>query len=124
VAEKVRSIGVAARAAGFTGAAMGTNQERDKISTKAPLTGDLGQESTAPPMQTAAACEPTDDMIRIVDRVEIDSVVEDLPRLDPRVRAHLARLVRSTYAVLVEEPVPERFLSLLEELERAEERNN
>jgi hypothetical protein len=54
---------------------------------------------------------------------EVEGTTRDLPRLDSQVRAHLGRLVRAQYATLVSEPVPERFLTLLEQLEREESRN-
>ncbi len=54
---------------------------------------------------------------------EMIGATEQIPRLDAQVRAHLGRLVRASYGKLVEEPVPDRFLDLLEQLERAETNN-
>jgi hypothetical protein len=54
---------------------------------------------------------------------EVEGTTKEMPRLDSQVRAHLGRLVRVQYATLVAEPVPERFLTLLEQLEREESRN-
>jgi hypothetical protein len=44
------------------------------------------------------------------------------PRLDRHVEMYLWRMVGMTYTVLIE-PAPERFVRLLEELERQENRN-
>jgi hypothetical protein len=54
---------------------------------------------------------------------EMIGAIEHSARLDAQVRAHLGRLVRASYSKLVEEPVPERFIDLLEQLERAETSN-
>lgn len=41
-------------------------------------------------------------------------------RIDAKVRAHLGRKLKSAYQALVEEPVPDRFAKLLDELRRKE----
>lgn len=41
-------------------------------------------------------------------------------RVDAKVRAHLGRKLKSAYQTLVDEPVPDRFVKLLEELRRRE----
>jgi hypothetical protein len=41
-------------------------------------------------------------------------------RVDANVRAHLGRKLKTAYQALVEEPVPERFVKLLEELRSKE----
>jgi hypothetical protein len=41
-------------------------------------------------------------------------------RVDANVRAHLGRKLKSAYQTLIEEPVPDKFVKLLEEL-RAKE---
>jgi hypothetical protein len=41
-------------------------------------------------------------------------------RVDAKVRAHLGRKLKSAYQALVEEPVPDRFVKLLDELRRKE----
>jgi hypothetical protein len=40
--------------------------------------------------------------------------------LQPQLQAHLGRSLKAVYDALVEEPVPERLLKLLDELERKE----
>jgi hypothetical protein len=42
------------------------------------------------------------------------------PRVDAKIRAHLGRKLKSAYQSLVDEPVPERFTRLLEELRSKE----
>ena len=49
-----------------------------------------------------------------------ESEISDEVKLDPKVQAHLGSLLRSMYQGLVDEPVPERFLKVLEELDRSE----
>jgi hypothetical protein len=103
---------------------MGTNQEQGKASAKAPAAEGAGQDCAEPPERAGAGCEPPVEMIRVVDSTEeVAGTGEELARLDPQIRAHLGQLVRATYATLVDEPVPERFLKLLEELEQAEQRH-
>ena len=41
-------------------------------------------------------------------------------RVDANVRAHLGRKLKTAYQTLVEEPVPDRFVKLLEELRSKE----
>jgi hypothetical protein len=41
-------------------------------------------------------------------------------RVDANVRAHLGRKLKTAYQALVEEPVPDRFVKLLEELRSKE----
>lgn len=41
-------------------------------------------------------------------------------RLDPRVRAHIGRKIKAVYDEVVQEPVPDRFLTLLDELAKKE----
>jgi len=43
-----------------------------------------------------------------------------IARIDAKVRAHLGDKLKATYQSLVEEPVPDRFTKLLEELSRSE----
>lgn len=40
--------------------------------------------------------------------------------LDPRVRSHIGRRIKALYDEIAEEPVPDRFIALLEELARKE----
>jgi len=40
------------------------------------------------------------------------------PQLDPSMQAHIGAQLRALYEKLVDEPVPDRFLKLLEDLER------
>ncbi|HXF54357.1 MAG TPA: hypothetical protein VNK52_09565 [Hyphomicrobiaceae bacterium] len=51
-----------------------------------------------------------------------DAPAPNLPGLDPNVENHLGRMIGITYAALLEPP-PEKFVKLLEELERQERRN-
>ena len=41
-------------------------------------------------------------------------------RVDANVRAHLGRKLKTAYQTLVEEPVPDRFVKLLDELRTKE----
>ena len=41
-------------------------------------------------------------------------------RVDANVRAHLGRKLKTAYQALVEEPVPDKFVKLLEELRNKE----
>lgn len=41
-------------------------------------------------------------------------------RLDPRVRSHIGRKIKAVYDEVLEEPVPDRFLTLLDELAKKE----
>jgi hypothetical protein len=41
-------------------------------------------------------------------------------RLDPRVRTHIGRKIKAVYDEVLQEPVPDRFLSLLDELSKKE----
>lgn len=41
-------------------------------------------------------------------------------RVDAKVRSHLGRKLKSAYQALVDEPVPDKFLQLLDELRRKE----
>ena len=41
-------------------------------------------------------------------------------RLDPRVRTHIGRKIKAVYDEVLQEPVPDRFLTLLDELARKE----
>lgn len=107
---------------------MSTNKEREKAGVKAPAQGDVDQEATAVLQQREAAPEPAQDLTGVADTTdgmdeEVEATTKETPRLDGQVRAHLGRLVRAQYAALVAEPVPERFLTLLEQLEREESRN-
>lgn len=40
--------------------------------------------------------------------------------LDPRVRSHIGRRIKALYDEVAEEPVPDRFVALLEELAKKE----
>lgn len=42
------------------------------------------------------------------------------PALDPRIQAHLGDQLRRLYADMLAEPVPDRFKTLLDQLERVE----
>jgi hypothetical protein len=44
-------------------------------------------------------------------------------RLEADLQAHLGRTLKAVYQVLVDEPVPEKFLKLLDELEREESKS-
>ncbi|HXF53762.1 MAG TPA: NepR family anti-sigma factor [Hyphomicrobiaceae bacterium] len=117
---------------------MGTNRERQKISAKgggdaefAATVEEIGQRDNSGAASPSAANEADPNFINDDEPEDkFESALETCQdaadpgrKLDPQVRAHLGRLVRSSYAALVEEPVPERFLTLLEELERQERRN-
>jgi hypothetical protein len=107
---------------------MSTNKEHEKAGVKVPAQDDPVRESMVGLQQREAAPEPVQDVIGVANNTdgmdgEVEGTTIDLPRLDSQVRAHLGRLVRVQYATLVAEPVPERFLTLLEELEREESRN-
>lgn len=41
-------------------------------------------------------------------------------RVDAKIRTHLGRKLKSAYQSLVDEPVPDKFVQLLEELRRKE----
>jgi hypothetical protein len=41
-------------------------------------------------------------------------------RLDPRVRTHIGRKIKAVYDEVLQEPVPDRFLNLLDELSKKE----
>jgi hypothetical protein len=41
-------------------------------------------------------------------------------QVDAKIRAHLGRKLKSAYQSLVEEPVPDKFVKLLDELRRKE----
>ena len=115
---------------------MGTNQEREKVADKSAESGPLPEAAAAPEVtvafrqpETAAGCPEdsmsvagNDDATSGQDE-EMIGAIEHSPRLDAQVRAHLGRLVRASYSKLVEEPVPDRFIDLLEQLERAETSN-
>jgi hypothetical protein len=45
-------------------------------------------------------------------------VTPDDPRLDPRLQAYIGEQLRSYYADLLSEPVPERLVALLKRLDR------
>jgi hypothetical protein len=51
-------------------------------------------------------------------RAEGENVLDT--RLQAQLQAHLGRNLKAVYDALVEEPVPDRFLKLLDELERKE----
>jgi hypothetical protein len=116
---------------------MGTNQEREKVAAKSAESSALPEAAAAPeatvsfrqPEETTAGCPEdsmsaagNDDATSGQDE-EMIGAIEHSARLDAQVRAHLGRLVRASYSKLVEEPVPERFIDLLEQLERAETSN-
>ncbi|NJO35702.1 MAG: hypothetical protein HC869_24105 [Rhodospirillales bacterium] len=44
-------------------------------------------------------------------------------RVDATIRMHLGRKLKTAYQTLVEEPVPDKFLKLLEELRRKENKS-
>jgi Anti-sigma factor NepR len=44
--------------------------------------------------------------------------------LQPQLQAHLGRSLKAVYEALVEEPVPQKLLDLLDELERKEKEKN
>jgi hypothetical protein len=115
---------------------MGTNQEREKVAAKSAESSALPEAAAAPEAtvsfrqpETTAGCPEdsmsaagNDDATSGQDE-EMIGAIEHSARLDAQVRAHLGRLVRASYSKLVEEPVPERFIDLLEQLERAETSN-
>jgi Anti-sigma factor NepR len=41
-------------------------------------------------------------------------------RIDAKIRTHLGRKLKSAYQALVDEPVPDKFVELLDELRRKE----
>lgn len=42
--------------------------------------------------------------------------------IDPETQRHIGRLLKATYDQVAQEPVPDKFLSLLQQLEAAEPR--
>ena len=44
-------------------------------------------------------------------------------RVDAAVRTHLGRKLKTAYQTLVEEPVPDKFVKLLDELRRKESKS-
>lgn len=46
----------------------------------------------------------------------------DQPGLNPSVQKHIGNLLRVSFQSLLTEPVPDRFASLLEQLEQAEKK--
>jgi hypothetical protein len=44
----------------------------------------------------------------------------DFGHLDPRVRTHIGRKIKAVYDEILQEPVPDRFLNLLDELSKKE----
>jgi hypothetical protein len=55
-------------------------------------------------------------------RAEGENVLET--RLQVQLQAHLGRNLKAVYEALVQEPVPERFLKLLDKLERKEKKSS
>lgn len=48
---------------------------------------------------------------------------DDIPAtLDPRLQAHIGRKLREHYDEIIAQPVPDRFMALLDQLERRESR--
>ncbi len=43
-----------------------------------------------------------------------------VPEIDQHIRSHLGRKIKASYDDLVRQPVPDKFLHLLEELDRKE----
>lgn len=52
---------------------------------------------------------------------EPDCSSSDSASLDPRVQAHIGRLLRARYQTLLDEPMPERLRACLEQLAKREE---
>ncbi len=50
--------------------------------------------------------------------VSIPSSIQSGATLDPLLQAHIGRQLRALYDEIVQQPVPDRFVQLLEELER------
>ena len=51
---------------------------------------------------------------------ELDRVDEPASQLDPKVQAHLGKLMRAAYKRQLAEPLPVEFMKLLEELDQKE----
>lgn len=49
-----------------------------------------------------------------------DEAVEPKPVLEAKVQAELGKKLQQVYSDVISEPVPDRFLSLLEQLEEAD----
>ena len=49
-----------------------------------------------------------------------DEAVEPKPVLEAKVQAELGKELQQVYSDVISEPVPDRFLSLLEQLEEAD----
>jgi hypothetical protein len=45
---------------------------------------------------------------------------KDGPRVDAKIRTHLGKKLKAAYQTLVEEPVPDKFVKLLDELRHKE----
>lgn len=45
---------------------------------------------------------------------------KDGPRVDAKIRSHLGKKLKAAYQTLVEEPVPDKFVRLLDELRQKE----
>lgn len=52
------------------------------------------------------------------------SLGRDKPRIDPRVQLEIGKHLRAHYEDVINEPVPDKFMELLEKLERSVARKN
>lgn len=49
---------------------------------------------------------------------------DEMPRIDPRVQREIGKHLRAHYDDVINEPVPEKFIELLKELERSVKRRS
>lgn len=56
------------------------------------------------------------------DRDDAAQLTDHEPRLDIAIQKHLGRKLQATYSDLVNQPVPDKFRQLLDELERQEKK--
>jgi hypothetical protein len=76
---------------------------------KTPPKGETGQMTES--VTTDGAADPA-----------VEAGRQTRVRLDPRVRAHIGSRIKAVYDEVLEEPVPDRFVALLDEL-ASKERN-
>jgi Anti-sigma factor NepR len=50
------------------------------------------------------------------DRIRTEKVEPEGPQLSPNLQGHLGRQLRAVYSELIQEPMPDKFSKLLEEL--------
>jgi hypothetical protein len=101
---------------------MGNNESNGKVPKDLGLIADKEQTQHKPMLQvlthlqwSRAGDRETDDAID-----ELEEADETSSELDPKVQAHLGMLLRRMYNALLDEPVPDKLMELLKELEHSE----